>query len=378
MSVALDRRGRGVGRVLLKTCFGMVLAAKAFIALPGLCLVPIALPIAYLIDLLPESKDTHHPWFHAVRDWVDVGLDRLTPGWATRYEFWKWRVESSYGQERLEKVAAWIPDRLFAVWSYGSIGVMSVFLMALSVSVVVFYVVWIDWVVISFLSDLVSGEFVLNVGGSPAEPSNPNYSWPTMSEMVTMAGRLVWGVVLFYASIVGLFLLVMPGFVLHEFGHFVQSHRRGLDFNSYGLFFFGPIPIGAFVDVDYEMDDVGMVDFASIVSSGVSANLLYAAVLFCVVYLLPVDAYETAVMYASGGSLDLSVGVVLLALAVMEVVMAVFNSIPMGGSDGDLFTKAGLSEYYGISPECSTVGLEALYRCLVYVGVVSSLERVFG
>ena len=155
-------------------------------------------------------------WYILLRNWERNGvLDKWN---ATRVFGVILMVRSTKGLNLLDKTAK--PRKLWRV--YGEI----------SLWVCVFSMLFVGLImIIAFISALFSPP-----SGDP----------PSASELVAIPGinpmiPLGWGILAFVIAL-----------VIHEFGHGLQARAHGMRIRSFGLLQFGPLPLGAFAEPQYE------------------------------------------------------------------------------------------------------------------------------
>jgi Zn-dependent protease len=126
-------------------------------------------------------------------------------------------------------------------------------------------------------------------------------------------------------------LVFIPSLLLHEFGHVVGFVRAGFDLDEYGVIFWGPLPVAAFVRPSGRMEETTRNDYQRAVSSGPMAHVIFASLYVAI-------GIGVAAVFASTAARILSVAAV--GLALMELLLGAMNAIPISGLDGQHFLRA--------------------------------------
>lgn len=291
----------------------------------------IAANITVLVIKTQGSDDSLRDLFSSDSDGLAVSINETTPEWIEQKHVFT-MVKTARQKDRFCQLAHGIPEPIYRRWSQLSVGLVGLFLFG-----------WIAAIIIATPLAIVEvGSYILSLEwlellGAPESSPEVN-PIDAMIELVTL-----------YAGYLVLFSIFLPGVILHEFGHLTAFVRNDIGVENYGLVFVGPIPVGAFVssDDDIEEDDVPPSVLREIVSAGIIYNVAWGAFILTAtaVFIVLSSANLTSIygVFTPGvpefGIAD-AVATMAIFFGIGEIFMGVFNAIPITKLDGGHYFKS--------------------------------------
>lgn len=265
---------------------------------------------------------------------------RYTPDWFAYHSHGHFLLMTTRGQHTLDRLAKAIPDRVFRVWQRYSVGLMSLFVTLW----VVVAVVWLAASIETFV-DVVHTMLTDGIQYDQWESQEPaTTDTPSLSET---AQSLFWTLLSLPVALVltNLFLLpLLPGLMLHEFGHYAGLARNEIAVESYGLLLFGPLIGGAFVLPSDELDDAPPDEQLAMLAGGVANDVIYGTVLIG----LSLFLFANPVSMIAGGietMIAQPIPMVLFLFGTLELFMGFVNCFPAGPVDGGKFIAIAEQKY---------------------------------
>jgi len=311
-----------------------------------------AYPFVWVGQYLPAMD--REPRFQKYREWC---VNQL-PAYIEYRGNWTVMIHTTKGKGWFTSVAARIPDRVYRYWHRYSLVSMVVLLSVWSLAILFGVGVSIG-VYIHTLTEMVpklltvDWSTFIQFGNQPT----PEYE---LTLQTVLNGLLKVGVgliqltalLLLATLLLWVFMLpIIPGLIIHEFGHFASMQQAGSDVETYGLILTGPILAGAFVQPDESFEDVSPQKRLHALSAGVGNTLLWATVLLTGGFVLTSD--PVSVLQSLAGRdhtvfIQHPVGSILLLFGVFEMMNAVGNAFPIGHVDGGLFMDAAEERWDGL------------------------------
>jgi len=267
--------------------------------------------------------------------------EQLLPEWIDYYGSYTFMLKTTRGKAYLDRLALWIPDRLFTKWQRLSISVMSLLVLLWVVLSAIGVLVGIG-AMSGLLYDIATGGIDLWVGEASVQESSYDVN---VVQILTTAIVAVFSLLLFSVLFTIAMSPVLIGLALHEFGHYAAIKRSGADVEFYGLLLTGPLLGGAFVHPTDEIYEKDVQTQLAAFGGGVTANILYGSLLVCLSLVLFTDPLTTL----SGWTTEIiqqPLPAVVFFFGCFEITAGFANAVPIGGVDGGYFVQIA-EEYYG-------------------------------
>lgn len=260
------------------------------------------------------------------------------------------KVKSSRGLDRLDALSQDIPDSIWRRWT-----TFGILFTGVSMAVVTAAILWLTgWGVGQLIQAALSFDFNSASVGVTDFELRPIY-W---------LGQAATGWVYYHALI----LVVLPGLVLHEFGHYVSLVKNGVAVESYGLLFFGPVLVGAYVQPEDSetQPELTTRQELEIFSAGIVQNVGWGTCLLLIAGVLIVtapggfaailDVYNTP---GARWTWRQSSGVLFGLVGSAEYLGGISNAAPVPYLDGGHYAKALLNRWWSFDEALDRVRLGA-------------------
>jgi Zn-dependent protease len=300
---------------------------------------------AGIVDILPWNTEPAYGPFQLSR-WsrFKFNIRQKTipklPEWIEYRGNYMFLVKTTKGKDKLDWVVDRIPKPLFNVWQRFGVSVMVILLVlhsllilaAIGVSVVAMGIALQDLVTNGLPLDLLAVE----TGQTEVERgiSLQDVLWSLATIPIAIGILLLLSAVFWYLLV----LPLLPGLLLHEFGHYAMAKRADVEIQSYGFIFMGPFVQGAFVEPnDEDLERASVSEKLRILSGGVGTNILLATGYICLALLVlenPVNAFSQVLTGNAYLLADQPVALCIVGLACVEVALALLNTLPGGEIDG--------------------------------------------
>jgi len=266
--------------------------------------------------------------------------EAILPQWVDYYGSYTFMLKTTRGKAHLDRLALWIPDKLFSKWQRLSISVMSMLVLLWVVFSVIGVFVGIG-ALSGLLYDLATGGIELGFGETSVQDTSYDI---TFVDVVTTAIVAVLSLLLFSILFTIAMSPVLIGLALHEFSHYAAIKRSGADVEFYGLLLTGPLLGGAFVHPTDEIYETDVETQLAAFGGGVTANILYGTILICLSLVLFTDPLTTLSGWTTA-IIQQPLPAVVFFFGCFEIIAGFANAVPVSGVDGGYFVQIAEEHY---------------------------------
>lgn len=279
-------------------------------------------------------------------------LNQATPPWIEQTG-WITKLQTTAGNARIETLARCIPHSLYQRWIRAAVAILAISLLG--------WLALLGVIAGSMLHD--AALYILSLEWlTYTPPPDANIS---LEETIRRAIQTAKGLGAFYVFYLVLFACLVPGLVLHEFGHVLAAVHNDIPLEGYGFLFLGPVPLGGFVKLDTDHRYISPAVFRKVVSGGIINNVLWGTSIIAVsVFVIATTPnailmlFEEPASAATPAPRDI-VAVVLAMIGALDIVVGTFNALPIPYTDGGHYLDTVLVEWWGFNEAVRAHGVRS-------------------